>query len=353
MVNLDSLFMDNLVSIIVPVYNSSPYLRNMLNSILLQTYQNWELILVDDHSSDNSLEIIKGFQSKDDRIKLYVRDRLPKGAQTCRNMGFNYSKGDFVIFFDSDDLVANFCLEQRVYFLNLYKECDFLTFPAIGFMEKKYDLNSFINGIDRHMDILSCFLSRKIPFVVWNNIYRRKSIIDLNLFWDEEIFSFQDSDYNIQSILKGAKMKFIDTSIDYFWRMGGNQKSIHKQINKSLDHLYSHCRFFRKIASIPVICNTNKYNFYILNYALYFIKLCIIHNSYECFNSIISNRLIVSNNFFYIRLLLANFFLFGKTHNVYVCKGVFLLFFPIRQIFTFMSQILFEYESRKILKNKF
>ena len=114
-------------------------------------------------------------------------------------------------------------------------------------------MNSFVNGIDRHVDTLSLFLSRRIPFVVWNNIYRKRSIINLNLFWDEEILSFQDSDYNIQSILKGAKMKFIDAPVDYYWRMGGNQKSIHKQINKSLDHLYSHCRFFSKIHSYPLL----------------------------------------------------------------------------------------------------
>ena len=130
--------MNDLVSIIVPVYNSSPYLKDMLCCIVSQTYQNWELILVDDHSTDNSLVIIKEFQKGDNRIKLYIRDRLPKGAQTCRNIGFDYSIGDFVIFFDSDDLVESFCLEQRVSYMNRYEDCDFLTFPAIPATSYKY-----------------------------------------------------------------------------------------------------------------------------------------------------------------------------------------------------------------------
>lgn len=147
-------------------------------------------------------------------------------------------------------------------------------------------------------------------------------------------------------------MKFIDAPVDYHWRMGGNQKSIHKQINKSLDHLYSHCCFFKKMSSVPALCNTDKYDFYILNYALYFIKLSAIYNSSECFDNIVDNELIRSNKFFYFRLQFVRSILLNKIHNIYVCKIIFLLFFPVRQISNFIYRILFEYESMRILKSR-
>ena len=80
------------VSVVIPVYNAGELLGEMIESVLSQSYQLFELIIVDDGSSDNSSEVVKRY--KDPRIFYYDRDRVPKGAQTCRNIGFEKSKGE-------------------------------------------------------------------------------------------------------------------------------------------------------------------------------------------------------------------------------------------------------------------
>ena len=87
------------VSIIIPNKNKEAYLRETLDSVIAQTYQHWEAIIVDDASTDNSKEIIRSYTDKDDRIQLIVND-ISAGGSACRNIGIKNSKGRFIIFFD-------------------------------------------------------------------------------------------------------------------------------------------------------------------------------------------------------------------------------------------------------------
>lgn len=91
-----------LVSVITPVYNAERFIRDAIDSVLAQTYTDWELILVDDHSSDASISIIKGFQQKDSRVKLIQLEKN-SGAAVARNAGISAAKGQYLAFIDSDD----------------------------------------------------------------------------------------------------------------------------------------------------------------------------------------------------------------------------------------------------------
>ena len=92
-----------LVTIIVPVYNTSKYLNKCLDTLLAQTYENIEIILVDDGSTDNSLEICKSYEEKDKRI--VVISKANGGSSSARNVGLDAAKGSYVGFVDSDDYV--------------------------------------------------------------------------------------------------------------------------------------------------------------------------------------------------------------------------------------------------------
>ncbi len=99
-----------LVSIIIPTYNRAHLIGQTLDSVLAQTYQNWECIVVDDGSTDTTDEVMSKYIAKDPRFKYYHRpkDRLP-GGNAARNYGFEKSRGEYIQWFDSDDLmVANF-----------------------------------------------------------------------------------------------------------------------------------------------------------------------------------------------------------------------------------------------------
>ena len=120
----------------VPVYNRKEFVTEAIESVRNQTYDEWELIVVDDGSTDGSQQVIQQQAFQDDRIKLLHRDREPKGAPTCRNIGANYASGDYVIFLDSDDLFASWCLEERVACFCKHTEADFLVFSMLTFEEK-------------------------------------------------------------------------------------------------------------------------------------------------------------------------------------------------------------------------
>ena len=103
-----------LVSIIMPNYNCAKYLPDTINSVLNQTYQNWELIFVDDCSTDNSLEIIKGYN--DPRIRVFQNEKN-SGAAISRNYALREAKGRWMAFLDSDDLWEHEKLEKQLAFM--------------------------------------------------------------------------------------------------------------------------------------------------------------------------------------------------------------------------------------------
>ena len=92
-----------LVSIITPNFNAVKFISQTINSVLNQTYENWEMLIVDDCSSDNSVEIIEKFASEDSRIKLFKLTQN-SGPAICRNKGIEMARGSFITFIDADDL---------------------------------------------------------------------------------------------------------------------------------------------------------------------------------------------------------------------------------------------------------
>ncbi|MCI2228403.1 glycosyltransferase [Polaribacter sp. MSW13] len=108
--------MNNLVSIITPSFNSAKFIAETINSVISQTYKNWEMIIVDDVSTDNSVQIINSFIEKDDRIKLH-KLKNNSGAAVARNKAIELSKGNFIAFLDSDDLWLQNKLEEQLSFM--------------------------------------------------------------------------------------------------------------------------------------------------------------------------------------------------------------------------------------------
>lgn len=106
----------DLVSIITPTYNSEKYIIDTIQSVILQTYENWELIIIDDCSIDNTVSIIKSFIAKDERIKL-KQNKKNSGAAFSRNEGLIKCKYDYIAFLDSDDIWNKNKLLKQLYFM--------------------------------------------------------------------------------------------------------------------------------------------------------------------------------------------------------------------------------------------
>ena len=120
------------ISVIVPVYNSEEYLRRCIDSILKQSYELFELIAVDDGSSDNSWKILENYSKQDNRIRIIHQENAGPGK--ARNRGLDAASGEYVVFVDSDDFIEN------DYFLKLSKKTEDVIFIDVNQVDESFEL---------------------------------------------------------------------------------------------------------------------------------------------------------------------------------------------------------------------
>ena len=125
---------EDLVSVIVPVYNMEKYLEKCLKSIIDQTYKKIEIIIVNDGSTDSSIEICNKFKENDNRIKIITKKNA--GLGMARNTGLENANGEYVYFIDSDDYIEETLIEDNIKLIKEYK-LDIVTFGAILFEENE------------------------------------------------------------------------------------------------------------------------------------------------------------------------------------------------------------------------
>lgn len=130
------------VSVIVPIYNAAEYLENNIYSIINQTYRNIEIILVDDGSTDDSLEICEKVKSKDSRIKLISKEN--GGVSTARNEGLKKATGKWVMFMDPDDYLEVTIIERLL--SNLSADTDIISTSCTSFTSKEKKVVHFFDG---------------------------------------------------------------------------------------------------------------------------------------------------------------------------------------------------------------
>ncbi|MGN6194453.1 MAG: glycosyltransferase family 2 protein [Ginsengibacter sp.] len=207
----------SLVSVIIPVYNRSGLISETLDSLIRQTYPNWEAIVIDDGSTDGTFQLVENMAESEKRIRLYKRDREPKGAPVCRNIGIEKSKGEYVIFLDSDDLMREFCIERRIYFFEKYHEEDFIVFQSVLFEKEIGDKNVFWN-VDSEENDLQRFLRTDALWPICGPVYKREALIKVGYFRTELPF-YQDFDLHLRILLlKPQYRKFLQLEPDCFIR---------------------------------------------------------------------------------------------------------------------------------------
>jgi glycosyltransferase involved in cell wall biosynthesis len=133
-----TMVMSNLVSIIIPSYNYGFVIEQTLDNLLDQSYANWEAIIVDDGSSDNTSEIVGKFTERDARISYIFQQN--SGVSVARNLGFKHSKGDYIQFLDADDLLSKEKLALQVAFMEQHPECDISYTDHLYFETDKPDI---------------------------------------------------------------------------------------------------------------------------------------------------------------------------------------------------------------------
>lgn len=204
-----------LISVMVPVYNVAPYITNCLESLIHQTYTNLEIILVDDGSTDNSLEICQEYAKKDKRIKVIHKEN--GGLSTARNAGLDVATGDYYSFVDSDDYIStrfyeimlNVALEHSADIV----ECDYNKIPfedvtpenKENFLDIKENRQvSIINNEESLLELFSDDLHLYIKTVVsWSKLYKKETYNNIRFpvgKLNEDEFTTYRVLYNCKSI---------------------------------------------------------------------------------------------------------------------------------------------------------
>lgn len=208
---------DSLISIIIPCYNQAKYLPEALESVLAQTHQHWECIIVNDGSTDNTDEVAKEWLTKDERFKYLSMKN--GGPSASRNAGIKSAKGEYIQFLDADDLLEN---NKIAYHLNCFeKESNHIDIAISGY---RYFKESYISEElllfgpsdilpetvitkDDKKDVLKLF-ANKNPMVISAPLFKKRVFSVVGLF-DENLRAVEDWDFHFRCAL--AKMVFHHT----------------------------------------------------------------------------------------------------------------------------------------------
>ncbi len=202
------------VSIIIPVYRVEEYLEECLDSILRQTYQNLQILLIDDESPDRCPEICEEYAGKDERIEVIHQKN--RGAAGARNRGLEQMRGEYICFVDSDDRVKENYVERLVDQLEIKDAqiavCSFQNFYRAGLVEEFAGANP---KSYRAEEYLEWFLQDWSCGLIWNKIFRREVLENVRF---EEGHKIDDEFFTYKTVMNAKKVQVFD-EILYEYRM--------------------------------------------------------------------------------------------------------------------------------------
>lgn len=226
---------ENLVSIIIPIYNVQSFLNECINSLLKQTYSNIEVLLINDGSTDKSEEICREYCKKDSRLSYFYQSN--SGVSSARNKGINYSKGNYILFVDADDYVEPSFVEEMLASLKI-NEVDCV---QCGYKKKIGDRvhielrgqEYIISGNEITEGLLQC----KGYGRTWCMLYK-KNIIG-NYRFNESLSLGEDSEFNLRVLNNAQRLFYINKPL-YTYRVSKN--STVKRYDKN------YCEKYKKTA---------------------------------------------------------------------------------------------------------
>jgi glycosyltransferase involved in cell wall biosynthesis len=227
--------MDIKVSVVIPTYNRGNIISETLDSVLTQTLPNWECIVVDDGSTDETEAVLQKYTEKDLRF-IYVRRPASRGSggNTCRNIGLEMARGEYIQFLDSDDLISANKFEEQVRALDksdrhAIATCKWGRFRTIQEqLSAKPNEPTYINA-DGPLKLLDIFGRHSIWFPP--HVYlASKTLIEEAGYWNEDLKMNQDGEFFARVLLSSSKIIFVPTAEVYYRRhTGGNTSSWNKE----------------------------------------------------------------------------------------------------------------------------
>ena len=236
-----------LISVIIPTKNRCTLLQETLASVQEQTYPLWEAIIVDDGSTDGTIEYLMNRCAQEPRIRFLQRAGEIAGANVCRNQGVAAARGEYVIFLDSDDLLATFCLEQRAAAMVAHPALDFAVFPSEVFKVVPGDVGRYQN-IETPENDLDRYLKLDIAWQTSSPIWRRVAIAKIGP-WDETLLSWQDWDFHVRALAQALSYQRFPMR-DCFYRYDNSGRPTISRTMFFKEHLHRSEALLYKLRSL-------------------------------------------------------------------------------------------------------
>lgn len=214
-----------LITVIVPIYNGEKYLAECLESICNNTYQNLEIICVDDGSTDGTVSIINDYQKYHSNIRLLKQKN--SGVSCARNYGMRMAKGEYIAFIDADDMIAD------VYFESLFNAAETMKadIAACAYTKNQFDKNKRYNGNYVKYNQKEYYRTKQLRVYVWGKLYKRE-IVE-NIYFDTSICYAEDIAFSVNILCESIKNEY-----QLSCAMTDDEMYYYRQNPSSLSHIY-------------------------------------------------------------------------------------------------------------------
>ena len=218
------------VSIIMPAKNSGAYIRRCIESVLSQKFTDWELLIINDGSTDDTVVTAMSFSKDDERIRVF--DSQGKGVSAARNYGLELSTGDYIAFIDSDDSVAPEYLSVLVDLAEKnnadISQCSlYYRYDSGTVVQEKETEDAVYNGHDEIMNAYFSGMVGKICLAAWGKLFRRELLNGIR--FDETLTIQEDAFFTFQCAMKSSKIACCNRALYYYYQ---NSASV---MNKAFD----------------------------------------------------------------------------------------------------------------------
>lgn len=240
-----------LITVIIPVYNAETYLNRGIDSVLNQTYESFELILVNDGSEDGSLRICNEYAKRDSRVRVISQDN--SGVSVARNTGIKAALGKYIMFIDSDDYIKTNFIEEALKDISSENADIYIS----GYFEEIYEGDKVLDVIEtkgmreiKNVEQLICNMSQGYATeciqVCWAKLYLREIIEKYNILFNSNMAIGEDQVFNCNYLYYTKKIVFSDKSYYYYrkptdssltGRYNGSIYDISRSISESISKL--------------------------------------------------------------------------------------------------------------------
>ena len=261
--------MDKKISIIVPAYNSEKTIKRCINSILHQTYRNFELVVVDDGSNDKTPQLLDDYALLDERIK--VIHKANGGVSSARNVGLENATGEYITFCDADDLLLEYALENYIKSFGSNKSVDAVFSKYISMESSKEPSHDVCSIVSRHNIIdkinavkIAYSYNEKYYVTIWNKAFKRSLIFRNGDYLHFSDFSWGEDELWLMQLLDVASVVDCIDSTNYVWvqennslTRGGGTSGLYDVycVKKEILNLYRNNQELRNILALEQFRN--------------------------------------------------------------------------------------------------